>query len=105
MRFVSIHEISRALIAFLLVLTVNPARADFYTAQVAYKKGDFAAAFNQFKEMAELGQSEAQYDLAAMYARGEGISQNSVYAHAWASLAAQNGEMKGKALASQLQPD
>jgi hypothetical protein len=40
-----------------------------------------------------------------MYARGEGISQNSVYAHAWASLAAQNGEMKGKALASQLQPD
>jgi hypothetical protein len=105
MRFASVDDISPALVLLLLGLTANSARADFYAAQVAYKKGDFAVAFNQFKEMAELGQPEAQYDLAAMYARGEGVNQNNVYAHAWASLAAQNGEVKGRALAELLQPD
>ena len=93
------------LIALLLALTAIPARADLYSAQVAYKKGDFAAAFQQFKEMAELGQPKAQYDLAVMYARGEGVNQSNVYAHAWGSLAGQNGEERGKVLAAQLEPN
>src|ERR1700733_9850728 len=40
-----------------------------------------------------------------MYVRGEGVGQNNVYAHAWASLAGQNGEAKGKALAERLEPE
>jgi TPR repeat protein len=64
------------LIAFVLVLATFPARADLYSAQVAYKKGDFATAFQQFKELAELGQPKAQLDLAVMYARGEGVNES-----------------------------
>jgi TonB family protein len=101
----SIGAIPQTLIALLLALTTFPARADLYSAQVAYKKGDFATAFQQFKDLAELGQPEAQADLAVMYARGEGVNASNVYAHAWASLAGQNGNAKGMALAEHLEPN
>ena len=91
--------------AAILVLASVPAWADLYSAGVAYQKGDFASAFQQFKELAELGQPDAQYNLAVMYTRGEGVEENHVYAHAWASLAGQNGEAKGAALAAQLEPN
>ena len=92
------------LMALALVLAAIPARADLYSAKVAYNKGDLATAFAQFKELAELGQPEAQFDLAIMYARGEGVERSSTYAHAWASLAGENGEAKGKSLAAELEP-
>jgi TonB family protein len=97
------QKISAALSTLLLLIAL-PARADLYSAQSAYKKGDFAAAFNEYKDLAEVGQPTAQLDLAIMYARGEGVDQNNVYAHAWASLAGQNGEAKGKSLAETLEP-
>jgi TonB family protein len=101
----SIGAIPPTLIALFLALTSFSARADLYSAQVAYKKGDFATAFQQFKELAELGQPEAQADLAVMYARGEGVNASNVYAHAWASLAGQSGNSKGMALAEHLEPN
>jgi uncharacterized protein len=105
MRPASIPKLSSPLAALLLLLTAVSARADLYSAQVAYKKADFSTAFKEYKEMAELGQPQAQFAIAVMYARGEGIGQSNVYAHAWASLAATNGEAKGKALAEQLAPE
>lgn len=101
----NLGKISAVMIAFLLSLAAMPARADLHSAKLAYKKGDFGSAFEQFKELAQLGQPEAQFDLAAMYARGEGVNPSNVYAHAWASLAGQNGEARGKRLAEELQPD
>lgn len=91
--------------ALVLLLSATSARADLYSAGVAYKKGDFAAAFQQFKELAELGQPHAQLDLAIMYARGEGVARNNTVAHAWASLAGQNGEARGTDLAASLESD
>jgi hypothetical protein len=76
-----------------------------YSATTAYKKADFTAAFKQFKELAELGMPNAQFDIAVMYAKGEGIAQSNVMAHAWASIAAQNGEEKGKVLAEELEAE
>jgi hypothetical protein len=78
--------------------------ADLYSAELAYQKKDFPKAFEEFKELAELGQPRAQYDLAAMYARGEGAQMSFTYAHAWASLAAANGEAAATALAATLAP-
>lgn len=91
----------RILAAF-LALSATPAWADLYSATQAYEKGDFGSAFQQFKELAELGQPTAQLDLAIMYGRGQGVTANRTYAHAWASLAAQNGEERGKAIAEDL---
>jgi uncharacterized protein len=100
--------ISRAagpvLLALLAVLFVRPARADLVSASAAYAKGDYAKAFNDFRELAELGQPTAQLDLAVMYARGEGTRQSDIYAYAWASLAAQNGLEKARVAAEKLRP-
>jgi uncharacterized protein len=85
-----------------MCLGAVPARADLYSAQQAYEKKDFPQAFAQFKELAELGQPRAQYNLAVMYARGEGAPQSFTYAHAWASLAAANGESQAGKLAEDL---
>jgi uncharacterized protein len=83
----------------------GPACADMYSATAAYEKGDFTVAFKQFKELAELGKPSAQFDVAVMYAKGEGVQQSNVLAHAWASIAGQNGEEKGTVLAEKLEPD
>lgn len=91
--------------AVVLLGVAVPAWPDMYSAATAYEKGDFTAAFKQFKELAELGKPSAQFNIAVMYARGEGVAANSVLAHAWASIAGQNGEEKGKVLAEKLEPD
>lgn len=78
--------------ALMLCLVTSPAWADPYSAGVAYKKGDFPSAFQQFKELAVLGLPKAQLNLAVLYTRGEGVAAINVYAHAWATLAGQNGE-------------
>jgi TonB family protein len=96
-RFIAVAALAASLIS-------TAVWADIYSAQKAYEKGDFAAAFQQFKEMAELGQPLAQFDLAIMYARGEGVTTSNTNAHAWASLASQNGEARGKELADKLEP-
>jgi uncharacterized protein len=93
-----------ALIATGACLIALPAWADLYSAGVAYQKKDFSKAFEEFKELAELGQPRAQYNLAVMYARGEGVPTSFTYAHAWASLAGANGEAGGVALADKLAP-
>src|ERR1700733_1563396 len=104
---VMLRDVMRRFIAVVAVasfLSSTPAWADLSSAESAYQKGDFAAAFQQFKELAELGQPHAQFDLAVMYARGEGVAPSNTNAHAWASLAAQNGEARGKELADKLEP-
>ena len=92
--------------AFVMLATVLsvPAAADLVSASNAYAKGDYAKAFADFRELAELGQPTAQYDLAVMYAKGQGTRQSEIYAYAWASLAASNGSEKAKSLADALRP-
>jgi uncharacterized protein len=81
-----------------------PAAADLVSATSAYEKGDYAKAFADFRGLAELGQPTAQFNLAVMYAKGQGARQSAIYAYAWASLAASNGLEKGKVLADELRP-
>jgi len=104
MRFMGIRLLSAASGAIALMLIACPASADLYTAQAAYDKHNFNSAYQQFKELAELGQPQAQYDLAVMYARGEGVEASLTYAHAWASLAGENGAPKGATFAADLEP-
>jgi len=82
----------------------SPVWADLHSADIAYRKSEFNEAFKQFKELAELGQPEAQYNLAVMYVRGEGVPRSLTFAHAWASLSGANGYAKGTTLAAELEP-
>jgi TonB family protein len=104
MRRLSIQTLSASL-SMLWLLSTGPAHADLYTAEVAYEKGDYATAFRQFKELAELGQPRAQYSLALLYAHAQGVPASFTYAHAWASLAGANGEADGTRLAQELEPE
>jgi uncharacterized protein len=103
MRLTGNHLVSALSLAAASFLMPDLASADLFAAQTAYEKHDFNNAFQQFKELSELGQPRAQYDLAVMYVRGEGVDKSVTYAHAWASLAAENGEPKGRELAANLE--
>jgi uncharacterized protein len=102
----SAQKRSTAKLALLLSLCLSSvgARADLYTAAVAYKKQDYAEAFREFRELAELGQPRAQFNLAVMYANGEGTTVSYTSAHAWASLARANGDPNADALVVKLEP-
>lgn len=89
--------------AVCLWLPYVAAHADLPAASEAYQKHDFATAFRGFRELAELGQPKAQYNLAIMYARGEGTDLSNTYAHAWASLAWLNGEAGAEQLVKTLE--
>jgi hypothetical protein len=83
----------------------TPAVADLVSGSSAYQKGDYAKAVHDFRELAELGQPTAQFNLAVMYTKGQGVRQSDIYAYAWASLAAENGMEKAKTLADALRPN
>jgi TPR repeat protein len=86
------------------LLLAGPAAADLFSAEKAYGAGDYEHAFEGFKELAELGQPTAQFNLAVMYANGQGTRQSEIFAYAWATLAAENGMEKAKALVESLRP-
>jgi uncharacterized protein len=95
---------STAFIGVAMLLLASPVHADLYSAHVAYENHDYKKAFEEFKELAELGQPQAQYTLAVLYVRGEGVPTSLTYGHAWAALAGENGQAKGSALAAELGP-
>ena len=78
--------------------------ADLYGAERDYQAGDYAPAFQEFLALARLGQPVAQLYVAVMYEAGRGTEQSDIHAYAWASLAARNGEPKGKDLADAVRP-
>ena len=91
-----------AVIAILMPLT---SRADLYSAAEAFEAKEFERAFELYRELAELGQPEAQENLAVMYVNGEGVKRNNVLGYAWAALAVENG--RGEAaqeIVNQIEP-
>lgn len=99
----AMRPMTRVLLLSALALLLSPAAwADLFTAQLAYDKGDYQRAFHDYRELAELGQPVAQFNLAIMYAKGMGISQSDIHAYAWASLAVENGQPGAKSLADKL---
>lgn len=92
------------LLALLAAWAVPPAHADIIGAFNDYKKGDYPHAFQEFLALAKLGQPLAQYDVATMYQAGQGTPASDAEAYAWATLAGENGEARGKKLADELRP-
>jgi len=69
-----------------------PARADFAAAVEAYDQGEYATTFAESLPLARAGDSEAQYMLGYLYARGEGVRRDPVAAYFWHALAARQGD-------------
>jgi uncharacterized protein len=64
--------------------------ADFHFAVAQYEKGNFEQAYKEFEQAAQFGDHDAQYNLAAMYYRGEYVEKNQIKSYAWFALAAQD---------------
>lgn len=92
------------LLLLLSLLFDAPAAADLVSAEKAYSAGNYETAFKGFRELAELGQPIAQFNLAVMYTKGQGTRQSEIYAFAWASLAAKNGVERAKVFLDSLRP-
>jgi uncharacterized protein len=81
----------RTLFLAVAVLFATAAHADLVGAQKAYAARNFESAFQQFMEVATLGNVTAQENLAAMYVDGEGVARDNVLGYAWAVIARENG--------------
>ena len=82
----------------LVVLLFSPTEgwsADFQKGLTAAQRGDFATALREWEPLAEQGNARAQSNLGAMYAFGDGVPKDYVYAHMWGNIAAANGNELG----------
>ena len=50
---------------------------DFQKAVTAYQNGDYLTAIRQFRDLAQQGDSDAQYNLGVMFDKGRGVTKSS----------------------------
>jgi TonB family protein len=93
-----------SILAFIAMMAPT-ARADLYAAEAASQAKDFARAFELFRELAELGHTSSQENLAVMYVNGEGVKRDNVLGYAWAAMAKEGGGGEAAAgIIAQLDP-
>ena len=68
----------------------------FDEAEAAYKRGDYAAAFESFRALAEQGHARAQFALGIMYAKGDGMRRDEAEAVRWYRRAAEQDHAEGQ---------
>ena len=74
----------------LACLTAGPALADFIDGVFAYNRGDYEQAYNTMRSLAETSEDGlAQYYVAMMYLRGQGVGQSYDDAAQWFRKAAE----------------
>src|SRR5687768_14188942 len=96
--------IKRLFVFAFLFVCVQPVYAGltFNEGMQAYEAGDFANAKLIFERLAELGHASAQYNLAAIYYRGEGVEKDPVKAYGWFYLADDGGDAGAKKISDQI---
>jgi len=75
----------------LLFVLAAGSSANYDTAIAAYEKGDYAAAIETFRGLAEEGDPRAQCILGLAYAYGEGVPQDHAEAGRWYWKSAEQG--------------
>ncbi|GAB4233825.1 MAG: hypothetical protein Tsb0032_39480 [Kiloniellaceae bacterium] len=81
-------------IVVILMLTgalSGPVDAGFAEGLAASRAGDHETALREWQPLAEAGDAAAQYNIALMYQRGEGVRQDYAEALRWYRLAAEQG--------------
>lgn len=79
------------LLVFILALLSPSSYADLYTATKYYQEQNYAKAYHEFYQLAQLGNGDAIYNLAVMSLHGQGTEKNLSLAHAWFALAGEYG--------------
>lgn len=69
----------------------EPALADYQSGVDAYYRGDFAAALEAWRPLADAGDAVAQNSIGALYDHGLGVQEDNFEAARWYEMAAQQG--------------
>ena len=89
----------------LSILFAHPMQAtDSAVANAHMKRGDFSAAYREYRGLAEAGYPVYQNQVAAMHAEGKGVVADKVLAHVWYTLSASQGDkdaIRAKAILEQ----
>lgn len=87
------HTLASLVIGLSLLMgaTTGAWAADYLEGIKAAQRGDYVAALQQWRPLAEQGLPIAQKALGEMYYDGRGVLQNHVMAHMWFNVAASNG--------------
>jgi len=83
--------LSLSILVGLALVLAPPTLADFQAGVDAYDRGDYGTALKEFRPLAEQGFASAQYNLAIMYGKGQGVPEDYVLADMWLNLAAAQG--------------
>ena len=83
----------RLMVLLLLTCIAGPARGGFDEGLAAFYNFDYAAALDEWIPLAEAGDPRAQYQVALMYYRGEGLPQDYDKAALWYRRAAERGDV------------
>ncbi len=75
--------------ALLMLAFSTTSWAGFVEGVAAYNRGDFAAALQEWRPLAEQGHAPAQFNLRIMYNKGEGVAKDDVEAVKWYRRAAE----------------
>ncbi len=78
-------------IVWVVLCTLGLNAGEFEHAMEAYKAGSYIEALNGFFILAKNGDAKAQYNVALMYARGEGAQPDMKKATVWYEKAAKQG--------------
>lgn len=87
-----VNFIKIAFLAFLISSFGVPVSADWQKGLVAYEKGDYGAALQEWEPLAEQGDVDAQYNLGYLYDRAPDTYQDYEAALKWYTLAAEQGD-------------
>ena len=81
----------RLLIAVTLTASLPLQAADIDAGLKAVDEGDYMAAYQAFKPLAEQGNAKAEHNLAVLYKSGKGVMKNPIKAAHWFEKAAEQG--------------
>jgi len=81
----------RSLLFALLLIATGVCADEIDDGLSAYRNGNYSVALQKFGKAAVQGKAVAQYNLATMYANGNGVVQDFVEAVRWYELAADQG--------------
>jgi TPR repeat protein len=70
-------------LSLLIALPIGSALADFKSGLQAAQRGDYATAIQEWTLLAEQGDGAAQYNLAMLFDKGRGVSQDFKQAEHW----------------------
>ncbi len=79
-------------LAVVAMLVAPAAWAGVDDGVAAYDRGDYAAAFQVWRPLAEQGDVRAQYRLGRLYEAGDGVPQDDVEALRWFDAAGEQGD-------------